>query len=139
MLSISTETAPLAASSPQVCITTASKFALSDGGITMVGQTRFLESRQIDNGTSASIRQRPDQLDGNAQTAEVALSRKIHLVLAWAFQTDPTTESPAPCPRMMKWPRIAAALALVPLLVCIPAHALSLKDWEAKPELDQPD
>jgi hypothetical protein len=33
--------------------------------------------------------------------------------------------------------RIAAALALVPFLVCIPAHALSLKDWEAKPELDQ--
>jgi len=35
--------------------------------------------------------------------------------------------------------RVAAALALVPLLVWIPAHALSLKDWEAKPELDQLD
>ena len=33
-----TETASLTASSPQVCATTASKFALSDGGITMVGQ-----------------------------------------------------------------------------------------------------
>jgi len=49
------ETAPLTASSPQVCATTASKFALSDGGITMVGQTRFLESRQIGNGKSASV------------------------------------------------------------------------------------
>jgi hypothetical protein len=35
--------------------------------------------------------------------------------------------------------RIAAALALVPFLVCMPAHALSLKDWEAKPALDQLD
>jgi hypothetical protein len=52
---MNTETAPLTASSPQVCATTASKFALSDGGITMVGQTRFLESRQIGNGKSASV------------------------------------------------------------------------------------
>ena len=51
--SMNTETAPLTASSPQVCATTTSKFALSDGGITMVGQTRFLESRQIGNGKSA--------------------------------------------------------------------------------------
>src|ERR1700675_2319968 len=51
---MNTETAPLTASSPQVRATTASKFALSDGGITMVGQTRFLESRQIGNGKSAS-------------------------------------------------------------------------------------
>jgi transposase len=51
---MNTETAPLTASSPQVCATTAFKFAPSDGGITMVGQTRFLESRQIGNGKSAS-------------------------------------------------------------------------------------
>jgi hypothetical protein len=46
---MNTESAPLTASSPQVCATMASKFALSDGDITMVGQTRFLESRQIGN------------------------------------------------------------------------------------------
>ena len=50
--SMNTETAPLTVSSPQVCATTASKFALSVDGITMAGQTRFLESRQIGNGKS---------------------------------------------------------------------------------------
>jgi hypothetical protein len=63
---MNTETAPLTASSPQVCATTASKFALSDGGIAMVGQTRFLESRQISTGSSASDRQ--STLPHNAQT-----------------------------------------------------------------------
>jgi hypothetical protein len=40
---------------------------------------------------------------------------------------------------MYKTARIAAALALMPFLVSIPARALSLKDWEAKAERDQLD
>jgi hypothetical protein len=40
---------------------------------------------------------------------------------------------------MYKTARIVAALALVPFFLTIPAHALSLKDWEAKAERDQLD